>query len=111
MLFTNPKLGASWEGFALEQIIRTFKIPNHDCFFWNTYSGAEIDLLVFIKDKRIGFEFKYSDAPKLTKSMKISVEDLSLDYLYVIYPGTINYPLDDKISVYGLKQFLDKNHI
>lgn len=105
----NIKLGASWEGFALEEIIRIHHAKPHDCYFWKTHSGAELDLLLFIGTQKIGFEFKYADAPKTTKSMHSSLEDLNLDHLYVIYPGSVNYKLADNISVYGLKNYLQEN--
>jgi predicted AAA+ superfamily ATPase len=107
-LHRNIKLGASWEGFALEEIIRKYHAKPHDCYFWQTHSGAELDLLLLIHDKKIGFEFKYSDAPRTSKSMHVSLEDLELDHLYVIYPGTSHYNLSDKISVFGLKNYLEK---
>ena len=66
---------------------------------------AELDYLVFYKGKRLGFEFKYKDAPTLTKSMRIVMEDLKLDHLFVIYPGPIEYPLDKQITVIGLESF------
>lgn len=103
----NIKLGASWEGFALEEIIRKHNAKVHDCYFWQTHSGAKLDLLLLKNNKKIGFEFKYTDAPRSSKSMHISVEDLQLDYLYVIYPGTVNYLLSEKIGVYGLKNYLE----
>jgi predicted AAA+ superfamily ATPase len=103
----NIKLGASWEGFALEEIIRSHNAKAHDCYFWQTHSGAELDLLLLINDKKIGFEFKYADAPRTSKSMHASLEDLQLDHLYVIYPGSVNYPLTEKISVFGLKNYLE----
>ncbi|MBV8801895.1 MAG: ATP-binding protein [Gammaproteobacteria bacterium] len=103
----NIKLGASWEGFALEEIIRTQHVKSHDCYFWQTHAGAELDLLLLLGDKKIGFEFKYTDAPKTTKSMHVSLEDLELDHLNVIYPGTIDYKLSEKISVFGLKNWIE----
>ena len=105
-LQTYAKLGASWEGFALEQIIQKYHAKPQDCFFWATHNGAELDLLLFIKNQRLGFEIKYSDAPRLTPSMKIALEDLSLDQLTVIYPGHVAYPLADKVQVIGLENYL-----
>lgn len=98
----HPKLGASWEGFALEEVIRAYKAKPHECFFWATHSGAELDLLIVRGSKKFGFEFKYGDAPKLTKSMKIAMEDLSLDSITVIYPGSVNYRLSENIFVNSL---------
>ena len=92
----HPKLGASWEGFALEQLLTL--LETKDNYFWSTYSGAELDLLVMIGSKRYGFEFKYSDAPGHTRSMSVAIQDLSLEHLWVVYPGNQEYPLDAKSS-------------
>ena len=97
------RLGASWEGFALEEIIRINHAQPGECFFWAVQSSAELDLLIIKNGKRIGFEFKYADAPTITKSMLTALQDLSLDHLYVIYPQKISYSLADKISVHGLE--------
>ncbi|MFA6527574.1 MAG: ATP-binding protein [Candidatus Babeliales bacterium] len=97
-----PRLGASWEGFALEEVIRLFHAQPEECFFWSTQSGAELDLLLIKDGKRLGFEFKYSDAPRLTKSMFTALNDLKLDHLYVIHPHNQTFPLADKITAQGL---------
>ncbi|MDR3623780.1 MAG: ATP-binding protein [Chlamydiales bacterium] len=102
-LQVHPKLGASWEGFALEEVIRHRQAKSQDCYFWSTYGGAEVDLILHQKGTLTGFEFKYSDAPQLTKSMHTALHDLQLDHLYVIYPGDVDYPLSERISVKGLK--------
>lgn len=102
----HPKLGASWEGFALEEVIRFHKVRSQDCYFWSTYSGAEIDLLLYEKGELTGIEFKYTDAPKLTKSMQMAMETLKLRHLYVVYPGAIDYLLTEKITVRGLNHYL-----
>ena len=107
-LLRHPKIGASWEGFALEEIIRGLHVDTENCYFWSTHQQAELDLLVFYKGKRIGFEFKYSDAPKLTKSMHIACEDLQLDEMTVIYPGTRHYSLTDKIRVMNISDYFSQ---
>jgi predicted AAA+ superfamily ATPase len=94
---SHPALGASWEGFALEQVMAVFE--TRDAYFWATHSGAELDLFVRLGGKPYGFEFKYADAPGTTRSMHAAVQDLSLERLWVIYPGRQEYPLDDRISV------------
>jgi uncharacterized protein len=104
-LLVNPKLGASWEGFALEQIIFHLDAQQEECYFWGTHQQAELDLLIIKNGKRLGFEIKYSAAPKLTKSMQIAQEDLALDALTVVYPGDIEYPLTKDIHVRPLKAF------
>lgn len=105
-LQSNPKLGASWEGFALEEVIRIHRVRAHEVYFWSTYAGAELDLLLYPMTKRIGLEFKYADAPSMTKSMHAALEDLALSHLYVIYPGEIDYPLSEKVTVKSLKNYL-----
>lgn len=97
-----PKLGSFWEGFALEEVIKQFKSASNECFFWRTQAGAELDLLILKDGKRLGFEFKYSDAPRVTSSMRIAFSDLKLDHLYVIYPGKDEFPLDHHITAKAL---------
>lgn len=94
---SHPKLGASWEGFALEQVIQL--LGTRDAYFWASHAGAELDLLVLLRGKRYGFEFKYADAPAATRSMYVAIEDLALDHLWVVYPGPQPYPLRDRLSV------------
>jgi uncharacterized protein len=101
-LDTNPKLGAFWEGFALEEIIKAHDLSPEECFFWATQGGAELDLFVFKNGKRIGFEIKYTDAPKITKSMMSAIQDLSLDHLYVIHPHRETFKLSDTITAQSL---------
>jgi hypothetical protein len=96
-LQSHPKLGASWEGFALEQVIAALR--NRDVYFWATHGGAELDLLVRSAGKHYGFEFKYADAPGGSRSMHVAIQDLRLEHLWVVYPGREKYSLDDKISV------------
>lgn len=93
----HPKFGASWEGFAIEQILTIME--SCDAYFWGTHSGAELDLLVRIRNKSYGFEFKYSDAPDFSRSMSVAVKDLKLEHLWVIYPGHQEYSLNDSCTV------------
>lgn len=104
-LITNPKLGASWEGFALEQVINYYNADNEQCFFWSTHANAELDLLLFIENKRLGFEFKFSETPKKTKSMQSAISDLNLDHLVIVYPGNKNFYLSEKIEVKSINEF------
>ena len=105
-LMRFPYLGASWEGFALEEVIRAHQAKPHECFFWATHGGAELDLLITQHLKRVGFEFKYSDTPTVTKSMHTALVDLKLDHLYVIYPGTKHFRLQEKVTAIGLLTYL-----
>ena len=98
----HPKLGASWEGFVIEQIITAAN--SRDVYFWATHSGAELDLLLFKNGKRIGFEVKYVDGPKTTKSMRIAIADLHLDHLYVVYPGERTFNLDEGITALSVRE-------
>ena len=90
-LWHHPKSGASWEGFALEQVLHIAQ-PD-EAYFWATHAGAELDLLMFKHGLRVGVEFKRVDAPKMTPSMHTALADLKLDALYVVYPGTRRYNL------------------
>ena len=97
----HPKAGASWEGFAMEQILQW--VGERNAFFWATHRGAELDLLVQAKGKYWGVEFKYQDAPTMTKSMHIALTDLKLERLWVVYPGVKGYPLHEKVECIGLQ--------
>ncbi len=101
-LMGHPRLGASWEGFALEQIIQI--IAPAEPYFWATHSGAEVDLFFSKDGKRYGMEFKFNEAPKISKSMHIALTDLKLSHLYVIYPGKESYPVAKNISVVSLAE-------
>jgi predicted AAA+ superfamily ATPase len=103
-LIRHPRSGASWEGFALEQVLRISQ-PD-DAYFWATHTGAELDLLMFRYGKRVGVEFKRMDAPGLTPSMRIAMHDLKLDALYVVYPGGRRYRLADRIEAVPLADFV-----
>ncbi len=107
-LLLHPKLGASWEGFALESIIRHYQATPEETFFWGIHAQAELDLILIKDGKRLGFEFKYSDSPRLTNSLETAERLLNLDALTVIYPGKIAYWLSKKIQVVGLQDFLSK---
>ena len=95
-LYGHPKVGASFEGFGIEQILSCFAL--REAYFWATHGGAELDLLVAVGGRRFGFEFKVSDAPGTTKSMRIALQDLALHHLWVVYPGDETYPLDERIT-------------
>lgn len=90
----HPKLGASWEGFALEQVLRL--TGERDAFFWATHGGTELDLMVIRGGKRYGLEFKYGDAPSQTKSMHVALRDLKLERLFVVHPGKHGYEMGDQ---------------
>ncbi len=76
-------------------------------FFWSTYSGAELDLFFMHRGRRYGVEFKFSEAPRVTRSMRIALDDLQLDRLWIIYPGEHQYPVDEKLRVWPLQQIPD----
>lgn len=108
-LLTHPKVGASWEGFVIEQILRS--VQHDEAFFWATHQGAEMDLILRRGDELLGIECKRSDSPRLTKSIRIALEDLALDRVVVVHPGQKQYPLSDRVesvplAVAGLGQGL-----
>ncbi len=105
-LEAHPKIGASWEGFVIEHVLR--RTGERDAYFWATPSGAELDLLVFVRGRRIGIEVKYSDAPRLTKSMAIARQDLKLDRLLVVYPGDTSYALRPGVEVVAIRDLDDR---
>ena len=99
-LLVHPRCGASWEGFALEQVLRLAK-PD-EAYFWATHQGAELDLLMIKGRQRVGVEFKRADAPKVTPSMRIAMHDLKLDALYVVYPGAHRFNLTGGVEAVPL---------
>ena len=103
-LARHPKCGASWEGFALDQVLRIAQ-PDQ-AYFWATHAGAELDLLMLKDGRRVGVEFKRSDAPQLTPSMRIALQDLALDALYVVYPGDRRYTLAQGVEAVPLSALL-----
>ena len=103
-LARHPKCGASWEGFALDQMLRIAR-PDQ-AYFWATHAGAELDLLMFKDGRRVGVEFKRTDAPHLTPSMRIALQDLELDALYVVYPGDRRYTLAQRVEAVPLSAVL-----
>lgn len=95
-------LGASWEGFALEQLVRILELREEECFNYAVQEGAEMDLVVRRPRGLVGFEFKAGAAPRATPSMMHSIEDLGLDHVWVVYPGTQDFPLGEKIDAIGI---------
>jgi predicted AAA+ superfamily ATPase len=96
----HPKLGASWEGFALEEVLKLAR--GQDAYFWATHGGAELDLMIISHGKKYGFEFKYGDAPSMTRSMHIALGDLKLERLFVVHPGNDNYKLSDRAETVAI---------
>ena len=96
----HPKLGASWEGYAIEEVLKL--VEPDDSYFWATHGGAELDLLVFKNGRRYGIEVKHQDAPKLTASMRTALSDLQLEHLTVLYPGSRDYALAERVTVVPL---------
>jgi predicted AAA+ superfamily ATPase len=105
-LMINPKLGASWEGFVLEEIIRHLQVDHGDCYFWATHNQAELDLLIIRGQQRLGFEIKHTRTPKLTRSMQIALDDLNLNEIIVIYAGDKTFRLSPKVRCMPLISFL-----
>jgi predicted AAA+ superfamily ATPase len=95
-LLGHPRLGASFEGFVIEQVLGALRADPSSAFFWRTHDGAELDLLVFRGKKRLGFEVKHTSAPSMTRSMQIALRDLRLDKLFVIHAGQERWPMADR---------------
>lgn len=103
-LLLHPKLGASWEGYAVEETLNA--IAPDEAYFWGTHNGAELDLMLIKNGRRVGVECKRLDAPRLTPSMRIALDDLALDHLVVIYPGVRAYSLAERVTVTPLTQLV-----
>jgi len=101
-LTSSPKLGASWEGFALEESIKATGLPRESFYYWRTHNGAELDLYWEFQGRSWGIECKYADAPTITKSMKSALADLKLSHLWVVYPGPSSYELGKDITVLSI---------
>jgi len=104
LLERHPKIGASWEGFALQEILWRFKIEPHECYFWATHAGSELELLIVRGEQRIGFEIKRTMAPTVTPSMRISIKDLQLEKLTVVHAGEHEFHRDGRIAAVPLKK-------
>ncbi len=103
----HPKVGASWEGFVLEQLMIRLGAQPQECFFWATHSGAELDLLIVRGRRRLGFEVKRTSSPSLTPSMRIALADLDLQRLDVIHAGSETFPLAKKVRAVALARLLE----
>jgi hypothetical protein len=100
-LLGHPRAGASWEGFALEQVLAVV-LPS-SAYFWGTHAGAELDLLFFHRGRAYGIELKFSEAPRITASMRVAREDLELEHLWVVHPGPHSYPVEDDITAIAIR--------
>lgn len=107
-LLVHPRLGASWEGFALECVVGHLEVPPESCFHWATHGGAELDLLVIHGGKKLGFEFKRTDAPRLTPSMRSAAESLALDRLFVVHAGDEAFPMSESTRAVPLNRLADE---
>ncbi len=99
-LLSHPRLGASWEGFVMEQVLSVE--PHDEALFWATHQGAEMDLVLRRGDRLLGVECKRADAPRMTPSLHIALGDLQLERVAVIYPGEKRYPLSDRVEAVPL---------
>jgi predicted AAA+ superfamily ATPase len=105
-LESHPVCGPSWEGFGIARVISRLGASDRECYFWGTHNRAELDLLVVRDGRRFGFEFKRTDAPDMTKSMHIALEDLKLDSLDVIHAGKDTWPMAPKVRAVALSRLL-----
>jgi len=101
-LLSHPKVGASWEGYTIEETLRV--VDPEAAYFWATHTGAELDLLLFGRGRRYGVEVKFQDAPRLTPSMRHALDDLRLEHLSVLYPGERRYDLERRVTVVPLSE-------
>ncbi|MFA5250634.1 MAG: DUF4143 domain-containing protein [Parachlamydiales bacterium] len=113
-LLFHPQKELLWQGFALEEVLKSWQAGEKGGYFWQTQAGAELPLFLLQENRRLGFEFQSAGASKVTLSMKIALKDLKLDHLYLIVPGSFTFSLAEKITVRGietLESFIDlKTH-
>jgi predicted AAA+ superfamily ATPase len=102
----HPRLGASWEGFVIQEVIRHLRARREECYYWRTHDGAELDLLIMRGGRRFGFEIKRTDAPRITPSMRSALVDLRLDQLAVLHAGSTAYPLGNRIRAVPVTDLL-----
>jgi len=107
-LLGHPKVGASWEGYVIEQVLQI--LHPSEAYYWAVHNSAELDLLLFHRGKRFGIEVKFSEAPECTHSMQTALHDLELSHLWVIYPGADAYQVEKKISVLPLQKIPELIH-
>jgi len=107
---SHPRLGASWEGFALEQVIRHLGLRDEDAYFWGVHTGAELDLVWQERGKLYGAEFKYADAPRMTRSMGSALAELGLEHIWVFHPGGGTCRLDERVTSAGLVNLSDRSY-
>ena len=107
---SHPKVGASWEGFGLDVVVSRLQARPEECFFWATHSGAELDLLVVRGGLRLGFEFKRTTTPAVTRSMRVAMADLRVTEIAVIHAGSRSYRLDRNIRAIALDRIRDDLH-
>jgi predicted AAA+ superfamily ATPase len=105
-LLGHPKLGASWEGFALEQVLHAAGAA--EAYYWGTHAGAELDLMLFRGGRRYGIEFNHADAPAMTRSLHLALADLKLERAWAVYPGKESYPVHEKVRVCPLPELLEE---
>ena len=103
----HPKVGASWEGFLLGEVVQRLGVQPDQCWFWRTHAGAELDLLVIRGRERLGFEFKRTVAPALTPSMRSALQDLKLDHVDVIHAGGETFPLGPRVRAVAASRLLE----
>jgi predicted AAA+ superfamily ATPase len=103
-LLRHPKLGASWEAYALEETLAAFGVRDEDAYFWHEHGGGEVDLLWRKGSKMYAAEFKFSDAPEMTKSMRRAIDELGVERLYVVVPGKEMRDIDEKVRVIGIER-------
>jgi hypothetical protein len=108
-LLSHPKLGASWEGFVIEQILAAE--PHDEAWFWATHQGAAIDLLLRRGDRLLGVECKRADAPRLTPSIRIALDDLGLERVAIVYPGAQRFAVADRVEAVPLETLADPGRL
>ncbi len=106
-LLSHPKVGASWEGFVIEQLIARLGVDRDECWYWGVHSGAELDLLVVRGGRRIGFEIKRTSSPSVTPSVRSALEALSPERIDIVHAGTETYPMAPKVRAVAMNRIMN----
>jgi predicted AAA+ superfamily ATPase len=106
-LFGNPLIGASWEGYVIEQVYRCIDNKSWNIYFYRTQTGVEVDLILISPSGKMTFiEIKSTNTPKLSKGFYLSVADLKPHYQYVITPNSEKLINSEGVTICSLIAFL-----
>ena len=110
-LLSNPVLGKSWEGFAIENILSV--LPGRaGIYFYRTAAGAEVDLVIKMSSSEIwAIEIKHGVAPKIGKHYSQTCDDVGATHKYILYGGDDEFPVGDDVKIISLSGLMERLHL